>query len=105
MSWVSFAEPHAHLRVVAHVQVAAALPHAATLLVAARTDNGVSLFHLNGDADGLTRTALATMDQTRKQSKITFDNTPATLIGAEGAGGPCLSGSSTWPQSVLPPSR
>ena len=56
------------------------------ILVAARTDKGVSLFHLNGDAEGLTRTALATMDQTRKQSKLTFDNTPATMIGADGEG-------------------
>ena len=56
------------------------------ILVAARTDKGVSLFHLNSDAEGLTRTALATMDQTRKQSKLTFDNTPATMIGADGDG-------------------
>ena len=36
------------------------------IIVAARTDGGVSLFRVAGDADGLTRTALATMDQTRK---------------------------------------
>ena len=56
------------------------------ILVAARTDAGVSLFHLNADADGLTRTALSTMDQTRKQAKLTFENTPATLIGTDGGG-------------------
>ncbi len=61
--------------------------HVANLLVvAARTAGGVSLFAVEGDADGLTRESLSTMDQTRKQAKVTFDNTPATLIGTEGAG-------------------
>ena len=56
------------------------------ILVAARTDAGVSLFHLAGDASGLTRTALSTMDQTRKQAKLDFADAPATLIGTDGAG-------------------
>ncbi len=56
------------------------------IIVAARTGNGVSLFTVAGDADGLTRTALSTMDQTRKQAKLEFANTPATLIGTEGDG-------------------
>jgi alkylation response protein AidB-like acyl-CoA dehydrogenase len=56
------------------------------IVVAARTGNGVSLFAVSGDASGLTREALSTMDQTRKQAKLTFDNTPATLIGSDGAG-------------------
>ena len=61
--------------------------HTADLvLVAARTAAGVSLFHVAGDADGLTRTPLATMDQTRKQAKLEFAGTPARLIGAEGGG-------------------
>ncbi len=61
--------------------------HTANLIiVAARTGSGVSLFAVDGDASGLTRTALSTMDQTRKQAKLEFDNTPATLIGTEGAG-------------------
>jgi len=61
--------------------------HIANLIVvAARTDAGVSLFTVAGDADGLTRTPLATMDQTRKQARLTFDNTPATLLGADGGG-------------------
>ncbi|HYZ98825.1 MAG TPA: acyl-CoA dehydrogenase family protein, partial [Acidimicrobiales bacterium] len=34
------------------------------LIVAARTDAGISLFKVDGDAAGLTRTALSTMDQT-----------------------------------------
>ncbi len=61
--------------------------HTANLIiVAARTANGVSLFTVAGDAAGLTRTALSTMDQTRKQAKLEFSNTPATLLGAEGQG-------------------
>lgn len=56
------------------------------ILVAARTGNGVSLFHTTGDAEGLSRTALSTMDQTRKQAKLEFDGTPAKLIGDEGQG-------------------
>ena len=61
--------------------------HSANLLiVAARSDAGVSLFAVDGAASGLTRTALATMDLTRKQAKVDFADTPATLIGTDGAG-------------------
>ncbi|MGI9598813.1 MAG: acyl-CoA dehydrogenase family protein [Acidimicrobiales bacterium] len=61
--------------------------HTANLIiVAARTDAGVSLFAVEGDASGLSRESLSTMDQTRKQAKLTFDNTPATLIGTDGGG-------------------
>jgi alkylation response protein AidB-like acyl-CoA dehydrogenase len=66
--------------------------HTANLiLVAAKTDNGVSLFAVEADAAGLTRTPLATMDQTRKQAKVEFSNTPATLIGTDGGGWDTLS--------------
>jgi alkylation response protein AidB-like acyl-CoA dehydrogenase len=61
------------------------------ILVAARTGKGVSLFAVQGDAAGVTRTALATMDQTRKQARIEFSNTPARLVGEEGGAGPALS--------------
>src|SRR3712207_230571 len=54
------------------------------ILVAARTGAGVSLFAVQGDAQGLTRTALSTMDQTRKQARLDFSNTPARLVGSEG---------------------
>ena len=56
------------------------------VLVAARTAGGVSLFHVTGDAEGLTRTALSTMDMTRKQARLDFDGVSATLVGAEGEG-------------------
>jgi alkylation response protein AidB-like acyl-CoA dehydrogenase len=59
--------------------------HVANLIVvAARTGAGVTLFAVAGDAAGLTRTALPTMDQTRKQARLEFSATPATLIGTEG---------------------
>jgi alkylation response protein AidB-like acyl-CoA dehydrogenase len=58
--------------------------HTANLIiVAARTGKGVSLFTVAGDAAGLTRTALSTMDQTRKQAKLEFANTPAALLGTD----------------------
>ena len=56
------------------------------ILVVARTDAGVSLFAVDGDAAGLTRTPLSTMDQTRKQARLEFENTPARLIESEGIG-------------------
>jgi alkylation response protein AidB-like acyl-CoA dehydrogenase len=54
------------------------------ILVVGRTDAGISLFSVAGDADGLTRTPLATMDQTRKQARLEFSGTPARLIGTDG---------------------
>ena len=59
---------------------------ASLIIVAAKTGAGISLFAVQGDASGLTRTNLSTMDQTRKQAKLDFDNTPAELIGEEGKG-------------------
>jgi alkylation response protein AidB-like acyl-CoA dehydrogenase len=54
------------------------------VLVVGRTAAGLSLFGVKGDADGFTRTALPTMDQTRKQARLEFSDTPAWLIGTEG---------------------
>jgi alkylation response protein AidB-like acyl-CoA dehydrogenase len=56
------------------------------ILVAGRTDAGISVFAVEGDAAGMTRDGLATMDQTRKQARLTFENTPATLVGTDGGG-------------------
>ncbi len=66
--------------------------HVANLIiVAARTAAGVSLFAVDGDAAGLTRTPLPTMDQTRKQARLEFASTPAALIGTDGGAEPGLS--------------
>jgi alkylation response protein AidB-like acyl-CoA dehydrogenase len=59
---------------------------AGLVIVAARSAAGVSLFAVDGDAAGLTRTSLATMDQTRKQARLELSDTPAQLIGTDGAG-------------------
>lgn len=61
--------------------------HTADLIIlSARTSNGVSLFVVQGSAKGLTRTPMATMDQTRKQASLEFDGVEATLIGVNGNG-------------------
>jgi alkylation response protein AidB-like acyl-CoA dehydrogenase len=66
--------------------------HTANLIiVAAKTGDSISLFTVAGDAEGLTRTPLATMDQTRKQARLEFSGTPAKLLGTEGEGWPVLS--------------
>ena len=59
---------------------------AGLIIVPATTDAGISLFAVAGDAAGLERTSLSTMDQTRKQSKLTLTDTEATLIGTDGQG-------------------
>jgi alkylation response protein AidB-like acyl-CoA dehydrogenase len=51
------------------------------ILVVAVTDDGPGLFAVEGAATGLTRTRLATLDQTRKQARLAFEAVPATLIG------------------------
>ncbi len=63
--------------------------HVATLLlVVGRTAEGLGLFALEGDAPGLVRTPLLTMDQTRKQARLEFSRTPAELLGRAGEAGP-----------------
>jgi len=69
---------------------------AGLIVVAARSagsggTEGISFFTVDGSAPGLTRTALPTMDQTRKQAKLEFSNVAATLLGEEGAGWAALS--------------
>lgn len=64
---------------------------AGLLIVAARTDAGVSLFAVDGDAAGLTRTQLSTMDQTRRQAKIELSAALGRLIGTDGQGWATLS--------------
>ena len=58
------------------------------LLVLARSDEGVSLFAVEADAGGLTRTPLPTMDQTRKQARLELHETPAVLVGEPGGAAP-----------------
>ena len=64
------------------------------LIVAARTENsegaeGVSLFLVPGDADGVKRAWLPTMDQTRRLASVELNDVvvpPDALVGEEGRG-------------------
>ena len=64
--------------------------HTADLLVvAARTEAGVSLFLVPGETDGVERRRLETMDQTRKQAEIQLTDVELgadALLGPEGNG-------------------
>jgi acyl-CoA dehydrogenase len=55
---------------------------AGLILVVAATGDGLGVFAVERDAPGVTRERLVTLDQTRKQARLTFDETPATRIGA-----------------------
>jgi alkylation response protein AidB-like acyl-CoA dehydrogenase len=59
---------------------------AGLILVLAVADGGLSLLAVNAAAPGLGRTALPTMDQTRKLARLDFDGVPGRLIGAAGDG-------------------
>ncbi|HUY86223.1 MAG TPA: acyl-CoA dehydrogenase family protein, partial [Acidimicrobiales bacterium] len=66
--------------------------HVADLfIVAARTGEGLSLFAVDGGSAGITRTQLVTMDQTRKQARVEFADTPARLLGTSGGASAGLS--------------
>ncbi|MER5428079.1 acyl-CoA dehydrogenase family protein [Streptomyces sp. NPDC002588] len=60
------------------------------LLVAARTPAGISLLAVDAGAPGLVRTSLPTLDQTRRQARLDFTDTPARLLGTEGTAWPVL---------------
>jgi len=53
---------------------------AGLILVVARTGDGMGVFAVAGDADGLSRESLPTMDQTRKQARLDFDSVSARPI-------------------------
>lgn len=59
------------------------------ILVAAETGSGISLFAVE-EFHTVLRRPLSTLDPTRKQARIEFTGTPATLIGHEGQGWPVL---------------
>ena len=70
--------------------------HTADLIVVAARepgsfgDDGISLFTVAGDAPGLDRRLLQTMDATRKQARLTFHHVPAEPLGEPGAGAVAL---------------
>jgi alkylation response protein AidB-like acyl-CoA dehydrogenase len=50
-------------------------------------ENGLSFFTLRGDAPGLKRTQLKTMDATRKMARLEFKDVEGELLGEAGKGG------------------
>jgi alkylation response protein AidB-like acyl-CoA dehydrogenase len=55
-----------------------------TLLIAARSPAGLSLFQVSGDASGLAVEPLEALDPTRKLSRVRLDGCAAHLMGSEG---------------------
>jgi 3-oxochol-4-en-24-oyl-CoA dehydrogenase len=55
------------------------------VLAAAQTEAGPGLFAVSGQDPSLARTALGTMDQTRKLARLRFGRTPATPVGVPGS--------------------
>ena len=49
-------------------------------------EDGIGFFAVDGDANGLTRAALSTMDQTRKQARLEFAGVAATALDTPGSG-------------------
>jgi len=56
------------------------------VLVVARAESEVAVFAVAGDATGLTREPMVTMDLTRKMSRLTFDGVDAQPIGSQAVG-------------------
>jgi alkylation response protein AidB-like acyl-CoA dehydrogenase len=70
--------------------------HTADLLIVvarrpgSRGNDGISFFTVDGNASGLARRRLKTMDETRKLAHLTFKSVEARLLGTEGAGAATL---------------
>ncbi|MFI8073559.1 acyl-CoA dehydrogenase family protein [Streptomyces sp. NPDC086033] len=56
------------------------------VLTVARTGDGIGIFWVDGDATGLTRTPLPTMDPTRRQARLDYQDVPATRLRTHGDG-------------------
>jgi hypothetical protein len=58
-----------------------------TIFVIARTPGGPSLYRIEGTAPGIEIETSTSLDKLRPLARVTFDKTPAILIGREGTGG------------------
>ncbi|MEV7734574.1 acyl-CoA dehydrogenase family protein [Streptomyces sp. NPDC088921] len=56
------------------------------VLTVARTGDGIGIFWVDGDATGLTRAPLPTMDPTRRQARLDYQDVPATRLRTHGDG-------------------
>ena len=54
------------------------------ILVMARAETGLGLFAVDGDAPGVTRTRLETLDPTRRLARVDLDGAPARRVGPSG---------------------
>ena len=63
---------------------------ASLILVPAGTSSGVGLFAVSGDAPGVTRELLSTLDETRKLARIDFSAVGARPVGEPGAAGAAM---------------
>lgn len=64
---------------------------ASVFYVYARTDSGTAIFAVDRDAPGVSVSALDTVDQTRRQGRLSMSNAPGRLVGAPSAGHVALS--------------
>ncbi|MFF3335278.1 acyl-CoA dehydrogenase family protein [Streptomyces sp. NPDC002888] len=62
------------------------------VLTVARTDDGIGIFWVDGDAPGLTREPLPTMDPTRRQARLHYVGVRATRLRTHGDGWDLVSG-------------
>ncbi|MBS9376392.1 acyl-CoA dehydrogenase family protein [Rhodococcus sp. B50] len=56
------------------------------LIVAARTERGLSLFTVDAHTEGVTTEPLSTLDRTRNLATVTLNGAPASLLGEDGRG-------------------
>ncbi len=73
---------------------------AGLILVVAQAGPELGVFAVPGDAPGLARSQLVTLDQTRKQSRLEFTRTPAERIGT-GDTAECVSRATAVSRSLL----
>ncbi|CAA0079390.1 Acyl-CoA dehydrogenase FadE27 [Mycolicibacterium vanbaalenii] len=60
------------------------------VVVVARTDAGLSLLTVENPTERVNRRTLSTLDPTRRQARLEFTGTPATLVGTDGGAAPTL---------------
>jgi alkylation response protein AidB-like acyl-CoA dehydrogenase len=75
------------------------------VLTVARTGDGIGVFWVDGDAAGLTREPLPTLDPTRRQARIDYHDVPATRLPTQATAGTWWRRCSTGPRWRWPPSR
>ncbi|WP_375486785.1 acyl-CoA dehydrogenase family protein [uncultured Mycobacterium sp.] len=63
---------------------------AGLILVVVTAGTQTSVYAVDPGAPGVTVVALSPLDLTRRQSKVRFDNAPATLVGEHGGAGPAV---------------